>query len=44
MYQVNLFDHFKWEQKDRYFLLMINYLNKQINTVQCLSQLFKPKN
>ncbi len=26
-YEVSLLDHFKWEQKDRYFLLITNFLD-----------------
>lgn len=40
-YDVNLLDHFKWEQKDRYFLLITNFLDKKIDTDQYICQLFK---
>ena len=30
-YEVSLLDHFKWEQKNRYFLLITNFLDKKIN-------------
>ena len=33
-YEVSLLDHFKWEQKDRYFLLISNFLNKKIDINQ----------
>ena len=28
-YEVSLLDHFKWEQKNRYFLLITNFLDKK---------------
>ena len=31
-YEVSLLDHFKWEQKHRYFLLIPNFLDKKIDT------------
>lgn len=40
-YEVSLLDHFKWEQKDRYFLLITNFLDKKIDTDQYIGQLFK---
>ena len=40
-YKVSLFDHFKWEQKHRYFLLITNFLDKKINIDQYICQLFK---
>ena len=40
-YEVSLLDHFKWEQKDRYFLLITNFLDKKIDTDQYICQLFK---
>ena len=40
-YEVSLLDHFKWEQKDRYFLLITNFLDKKINIDQYICQLFK---
>ena len=38
---MSLLDHFKWEQKDRYFLLITNFLDKKINIDQYICQLFK---
>lgn len=40
-YEVSLLDHFKWEQKDRYFLLITNFLDKKIDIDQYICQLFK---
>lgn len=40
-YEVSLLDHFKWEQKHRYFLLITNFLDKKIDTDQYIDQLFK---
>ena len=40
-YEVSLLDHFRWEQKDRYFLLITNFLDKKIDTDQYICQLFK---
>ena len=40
-YEVSLLDHFKWEQKDRYFLLITNFLDKKIDTDQYICQLFQ---
>lgn len=30
-YEVRISDHFKWEQKHRYFLLMNNFLDEKID-------------
>jgi len=40
-YEVSLLYHFRWEQKDRYFLLMTNFLDKKIDVDQYLCQLFE---
>ena len=40
-YEVSFLDHFKWEQKDRYFLLITNFLDKKIDIDQYICQLFK---
>lgn len=40
-YEVTILDHFTWEQKDRYFLLINNFLDKKIDIDQYISQLFK---
>src|SRR5688500_1705306 len=40
-YEVSLLDQFKWEQKDRYFLLITNFLDTKIDTDQYICQLFK---
>lgn len=40
-YEVSLLNHFKWEQKDRYFLLITNFLDKKLETDQYICQLFK---
>jgi len=40
-HEVSLLDHFKWEQKDRYFLCTTNFLDKKIDIDQYIWQLFK---
>ena len=40
-YEVSLWDHFTCEQKDRYFLLITNFLDKKIDADQYRSQLYK---
>ena len=40
-YEVSLLDHFKWEQRDRYFLLITNFLDKKVDTDEYICQLFK---
>jgi hypothetical protein len=38
---MSLLDHFKSEQKNRYFLRITNFLDKKIDTDQYISKLFK---
>ena len=40
-YEISLLDHFNWEQRDRYFLLMTNFLDKKITEDQYIDQLYK---
>lgn len=40
-YEVSLLNHFKWEQKHRYFLLITNLLDKKIDVDEYISQLLK---
>ena len=40
-YEVTLLDHFNWKQKDQYFLLITNFLDKKIDINEYISQLFK---
>lgn len=44
-YEMSLLDYFKWEQKDRYFLLIINFWDKksQYRSIYIICQLFKFK-
>ena len=38
-YEVSLLDHFNWEQKDRYSLLISNFLDEKITIDQYICQL-----
>ncbi len=38
---MSLLDHFKWQQKDRYILLITNFLDEKINIDEYIFQLFK---
>lgn len=40
-YKVILLDHFKWQQKDHYFLLLTHFLDKKIDIDEYIEQLFK---
>ena len=42
-YKTSLFDHFIWKQRNQYFLLITNFLDKKINIDQYISQSFEPK-
>jgi len=37
-YQVSLLDHFQWEQKDRYFLLITIYIQFLVRTYFLMSR------
>ena len=40
-YEISILDHFKWEQKDRYFLLITTFLDKKIDLNEYRSRLFE---
>lgn len=43
-YEISLFDHFAWQQRNRYFALITNFLEKKINIDQYITQLFELEN
>ena len=40
-YQVSFLDHFRWKQKNRYFLLITNFLDKKIDLEQYMCELYE---
>lgn len=42
-YEVLILDHLRWEQRNRYFSLMKNFIDKKIDVDEYISQLFELK-